>query len=159
MDPLPQAEDYAEYMNAHRDGWVAAAGLRFTRACRDEVRAEWEVGPAQLQAYGIVHGGVYAGVGETLASVGAALDALARGRSVVGLENHSTFLRAVRCGRLRAVARPLLRGRRTQVWEADIRDEEERLVATCRVRLLCLEPEAVPAAAKAEPKADPTGKY
>jgi uncharacterized protein (TIGR00369 family) len=55
----------------------------------------------------------------------------------VGLENTTSFIRAVRSGRLRAVARPVTRGRTTQVWEAWIRDEDERLVAQGRVRLLC----------------------
>lgn len=136
-------EDLAPLLNARRDGWNTAMDLRFVRATRDEVVAEWTVGPQHLQAYGIVHGGVHAGVVETLASVGAALDAAARGQSVVGLENQTSFLRAVREGTLRAVARPLARGRRTQVWEATITDAEGRAVATGRVRLLALDADAV----------------
>lgn len=73
--------------------------------------------PCHLQAYGIVHGGVYAGIIESLASVGAAIHALAEGKSVVGLENHTSFLRAVRSGTLHGVAKPLTRGRRSPVWE------------------------------------------
>ena len=60
---------------------------------------------------------------------------------MVGLENSTSFIRAVRSGRLHAVARPVTRGRTTQVWEAWIRDEEEKLVAQGRVRLLCLSDE------------------
>jgi len=58
---------------------------------------------------------------------------------VVGLENNTSFIRAVRAGtRLRAVATPVTRGRQTQVWAASIVDDGDRLVATGRVRLLCL---------------------
>lgn len=135
-------EDFADSLNAQRDGWNTAHGVRFVRATRDEVVAEWEVGPQHLQAYGIVHGGVHAGVIETIASVGAALDASSRGQSIVGLENHTSFIRAVREGTLRATARPITRGRRTQVWEATVTDAQGRTVATGRVRLLALEPEA-----------------
>ena len=135
----PPDGDFAPQLNDHRDGWNAAMGLRFVRATVDEVIAEWTVAPQHLQAYGIVHGGVHAGVIETLASVGAALSALPRGQSVVGLENHTTFLHAVREGTLRGVARPLSRGRRSQVWEGTITDAAGRTVATGRVRLLCLE--------------------
>jgi 1,4-dihydroxy-2-naphthoyl-CoA hydrolase len=132
--------DVAAEMNARsRDGWAAAMGITFVRATADEVVAEWTVGPQHLQPYGIVHGGVYSGVIETLASVGAALAALRNGSGVVGLENHTTFLRAVRSGRLEATATPLTRGRRTQVWEVAVRDDQARVVATGRVRLLCLE--------------------
>ena len=134
--------DFSEMLNQARGGWNEAMGLRFLRATADEVVAELEVGRVHQQPYGIVHGGVHAGVIETLASAGAALSAGARGQSVVGLENSTTFIRAVREGTLRATARPLTRGRRTQVWETTIVDADGRLVASGRVRLLCLEPGA-----------------
>jgi uncharacterized protein (TIGR00369 family) len=134
------AEDLAPELNAARDGWNEAMGLRFVKATADEVVVEWEVGANHRQPYGIVHGGVHCGVIETIASVGAAIYALPRQQAVVGLENHTSFLHAVREGVLRATARPLTRGRRTQVWEGEVRDAEGQLVATGRVRLLCLEP-------------------
>jgi uncharacterized protein (TIGR00369 family) len=59
---------------------------------------------------------------------------------VVGLENNTSFVRAVRAGaKLHAVSTPVTRGRRTQIWEARVLDDQERIVATGRVRLLCLE--------------------
>jgi len=64
------------------------------------------------------------------------------GKTVVGLENHTSFIRAVREGVLRGTARPLTRGRRTQVWEVSIADAKGALVATGRVRLLVIEPDA-----------------
>lgn len=135
----PNLDDLAPTLNERNDGWNAAMGLRFVRATADEVIAEWTVGPHHLQPYGLVHGGVYSGVIETVASVGAAVYGLARGLSVVGLDNHTSFLHAAREGTLRATAKPLTRGRRTQVWEATITDPTGRTVATGRVRLLCLE--------------------
>ena len=144
-----ETADFAESINAAmKDGWMAAMGIRLVRATRDEVVAELEVGPSHHQAYGIVHGGVHAGLIETIASVGAALDAMPHGRSVVGLENHTSFLRAVRGGKLRAVAKPLARGRRSQVWEGSVYDAEGRLAASGRVRLLVLEPDAEVAGSK-----------
>jgi uncharacterized protein (TIGR00369 family) len=148
----PPAQDVSPLLNAARDGWNEAMGVHFLRATEDEVIAEWDVGPQHLQGYGIVHGGVYAGVIETIASVGAALHAIVAGRSVVGLENHTSFIHAVREGRLRATAKPLTRGRRSQVWEGTVTDVGGRLIATGRVRLLCLEPEASLAGEKVELK-------
>jgi uncharacterized protein (TIGR00369 family) len=147
-EPLPVGQDVSEYLNTSRDGWNEAMGLRFVRATQDEVIAEWDVGPQHLQRYGIVHGGVHAGVIETVASVGAALHAIAAGRSVVGLENHTSFIRAVREGRLRVTAKPLTRGRHSQVWEGTVADAAGKLVATGRVRLLVLEPEVALAGEK-----------
>ncbi|HEY4241490.1 MAG TPA: PaaI family thioesterase [Kofleriaceae bacterium] len=119
-------------------GWDTEMGVTVLSASPDEVVAEWEVGPKHLQAYGIVHGGVYCGVIESLASLGAALVAMPRGQKVVGLENSTSFIKAVRGGKLRAVAKPVTRGRSTQVWEAWVRDETDHVVAQGRVRLLCL---------------------
>ena len=135
-------EDFAEMLNASLDGWSAAMGLRFVRATVDEVVAEIEVGTPHRQPYGIVHGGVYAGLVESVASVGAGLHARTLGRTIVGLENHTSFLHAVRDGVLRATARPLTRGKTTQVWEGTITDATDRVAATGRVRFLLLDPGA-----------------
>jgi uncharacterized protein (TIGR00369 family) len=132
------ADDFAAVVNAMPGGWVKAMGIVVTRATADEDACEWTVEDNHHQAYGIVHGGVHAGVIETLASIGAALVAMPRKQRVVGLENNTSFIRAVRSGILRATARPVTRGRTTQVWEAWIRDEEDKLVAQGRVRLLCV---------------------
>src|SRR6476646_2991065 len=131
--------NFAAALNAVPLGWTSFMGIRFVHATADEVIAELEIGPRHHQAYGIVHGGVLSGMIETVASVGAALAAMPRGQSVVGLENSTSFLTAVREGKLRATARPLNRGRRTQVWEATVADGEGRTVASGRVRLLALE--------------------
>ena len=73
---MSESIDAAPILNANLDGWCSANGLRFLRATASGVSAEWTVGPQQLQAYGIVHGGVHCGVIETLTSVGAAVFAL-----------------------------------------------------------------------------------
>ena len=135
-------QDFSERLNELPEGWLKAMGVTITLARADEVRAELTVGPEHLQGYGIVHGGVHCGLIESLASIGAALVAMPRGQSVVGLENNTSFVRAVRAGaKLHAVATPITRGRRTQVWEASVLDEKDQIVATGRVRLLCLEPD------------------
>src|SRR5262249_61813861 len=114
-------------------------GFAFTRLTPDEVECEVRVGPHLVQPYGLVHGGVYSSIVETLASVGAAMYAMPRGQTTVGLENTTSFLRAVRSGKLTGVARPLHRGRATQVWEVEVRSDDGKLAATGRVRMLCLE--------------------
>ena len=134
----PNGAEVSAFLNGAADGWAKAMGIRFVTATGDEVVAELEVAPQHLQPYGIVHGGVHAGLIETVASVGAALAALPRGQAVVGLENHTSFIRAARAGRVRARARPVTRGRTTQVWEVAVTDADERLLATGQVRLLCV---------------------
>ena len=121
-------------------GWDTAMGFRYVRVSRDEVVVEYDVAEVHKQPYGIVHGGVHCGVVEAVCSTGAGIDAMARGQSVVGLENHTSFVRAVRGGTITVTATPVTRGRRVQLWEAVCRDEGGKVVATGRVRLLCLDP-------------------
>src|ERR1700750_386785 len=103
---LPK-ENLAAQINARLGGWVAAMSVHFIHATGDQVVAEFAVGPQHLQAYGIVHGGVYSGVIESVASVGAALWARRYNQTVVGLENQTSFLVATRDGKLTATALPL----------------------------------------------------
>lgn len=122
-------------------------GFEWTTVTAELVELEFTVGPQHLQPYGLVHGGVHCGVVESVCSYGAALAAQERGLSgaVVGLENHTSFLRVAREGaRLRCRGVPISRGRTTQLWEATIRDEADRVVATGRVRLLTVVPAELP---------------
>lgn len=134
------SQDHVATVNGLPDGWVKAMGVQFVRATPDEVIAELEVGDAHRQPLGMVHGGVFSGLVETVTSIGAGINAMMAGKLSVGLENHTSFLHAVRRGKIRATARPLVRGARTHVWEASITDESDRVVATGRVRFLVLEP-------------------
>ncbi len=116
-------------------GWCGAMNLVFTAATGDEVACEIEIAEQHLQPFGLVHGGVYCGLIETIASIGATIHVHPNGQEAVGLENHTSFIRALRSGKLFALSRPISRGRTNQVWEAWVRDEKERLVARGTVRL------------------------
>lgn len=140
MNAFP--ENVLELINANLGGFNNALGLQFTKAAMDEYVAEIEITDKHLQPYGLVHGGVYAGMIETLCSTGAALAVWGENKNTVGLENNTSFLKAVRGGSLRCTARPLVLGNRSHVWEADIHDDQGRLVAAGRVRLMVLEPGA-----------------
>ncbi len=137
-DTTAASPDLAEYLNENVQGWNKLMGLRLVRATADEVVAEITADERHHQPYGLVHGGVYASMIETVCSVGAAAWALPQNLSVVGLDNHTSFLHAAREGRLTIVAKPLSRGRRTHLWEATVTDEGGRVCATGRVRLVCL---------------------
>lgn len=115
-------------------GFVKLLGLRIDQASSDRVVLTCPVTPDLHQPFGLVHGGVYATLAETAASIGASLWFGDQGK-VVGVSNHTDFLRAVRRGELRAEATPLSRGRTTQLWQVEIADEQGRLVAHAKVRL------------------------
>ncbi len=124
-----------EQMNEASKGTFAdVVGLRYTEITPDRVRGEWVVEPHLHQPMGIVNGGVYCTVIETLASIAGAVW-LGTGGTVVGVNNNTDFLRAVREGTLSAEATPVHRGRTQQLWQVVIVDEQRRPVAHGQVRL------------------------
>ena len=118
-------------------------GLVFTELTPDGARAHLEVQPKLLQPMGIVHGGVYCAMVESLASVAAyTWNASNGGGSVVGVNNNTDFLRAISSGTVYGAATPVHRGRRQQLWIVTIADSDDRLVARGQVRLQNLEAES-----------------
>ncbi|BBZ44114.1 esterase [Mycobacterium parmense] len=116
-------------------------GLRYTELGPDGVRAELEVTPKLLQPMGLVHGGVYCSMVESMASVAAHtwLTDRGAGGTVVGVNNNTDFLRSIGSGTVYGVAEPIHRGRRQQLWLVTITDADNRLVARGQVRLQNLE--------------------
>jgi len=123
--------------------YVERLGLRLLSATPDEVTAALTVDPdAHFHPWNAVHGGVYCAIVETLATLGAQLSAIPAGKLASGIENHTSFLRQVRGGELWARAVPVSRGRQLHLWDVRITDEQDRVVATGRVRLALLDPPA-----------------
>jgi uncharacterized protein (TIGR00369 family) len=121
-----------EYAKA---GFDKLIGLDLTAVGADEVRGTLTVTPDLLQPYGLLHGGVLCSVVETLGSVGGAAWFGERG-NVVGTSNHTNLLRSARDGaQLQAVATPVHQGRTSQLWAVEVRDEQDRLIATGQLRV------------------------
>ncbi len=117
-------------------------GLRFTELSPDGARAQLEVTPKLLQPMGLVHGGVYCSVVESMASVSAYTWLATRGGgNVVGVNNNTDFLRSIGSGTVYGRTEPIHRGRRQQLWLVTITDSADRLIARGQVRLQNLEAE------------------
>lgn len=119
--------------------FVRFLGLEFTECSGSRVVASWTAGEKHHQPYGIVHGGVYASVVETLGSLGSAAW-LGEGGKCVGVNNSTDFFRAVREGPLVSTATPLHQGRSQQVWVVETRDDQDRLIARGQLRVQNLTP-------------------
>ena len=121
-------------------GFDALYGLEILTLGEEEATAQVQVTPDVLQPGGLVHGGVYASIAESLTSF-ATWKAVARdGRSAQGLSNQTSFLRPILQGTIHATARRRHRGRTTWVWEVDITDDEGRLCALVRMTVAVREP-------------------
>lgn len=130
------AGDLDGYLGGDREHFDRLVGFEFDEVTADRVTGHLVAEAKHQQPYGIVHGGVYAGIVETLASVGAATWASDQEMIVVGVSNATDFVRAHREGRLDAVGTPIHRGRSQQLWEVRItRATDGKLVAKGQVRL------------------------
>ncbi len=84
------------------------------------------------QPYGLLHGGASCVLAETLASMGAALNAWPD-RVALGIEINASHHRSASEGRVRGVATPLRHGRTMSSWAVEITDEAGKLICTARV--------------------------
>ncbi len=98
-------------------------------------RARVPVEDRVCQPFGLVHGGTYAALAETLVSGATHLAVSQEGSFAVGQSNHTTFLRPVSSGTVHAEARARHRGRTTWVWEVDFTDDDGKLCAIARVTM------------------------
>ena len=123
------------------DGFDSELGLTYAEVTPDGGRAVLEIHEKLLQPWGIVHGGVYCSIIESLASISAHVWLSANGGgTVVGVNNNTDFLRAISSGTVTAVSTPIHRGRRQQLGLITITDANDRVVARGQVRLQNLEP-------------------
>ena len=112
-----------------------ALGLEITEGDAELARGRFRVTDAVRQPFGIVHGGAYAALAETLASAATYAAVQADGDVAVGLSNHTSFLRPVAEGFVHGEARRRHRGRTAWVWEVEFTDDAGRLCAISRVTL------------------------
>ena len=115
------------------DGFDALYGLTITEVSPELMRGEVPVRDEVRQPAGLVHGGVYASIAESLASVGTWLAVRDDGQVAMGLSNLTSFMRPITEGTIHAVARVRHRGRTTWVWEVEMLDDLQRPCVLSRV--------------------------
>jgi uncharacterized protein (TIGR00369 family) len=113
----------------------AALGFELLEATDEVARARFAVTDKVIQPFGLVHGGAYAALAESLTSMATFAAVAADGNMATGQSNNSSFLRPVTEGTVHAVARALHRGRTSWVWDVEFRDDEGRLAAITRMTI------------------------
>jgi 1,4-dihydroxy-2-naphthoyl-CoA hydrolase len=117
-------------------------GLTFETFQRDQVVARLDASERLHQPFGIVHGGVWCSVIESVASIAGWLHVALDGYVVVGVNNTTDFLRPHVTGPVEITGTPLHLGRQQHLWEVDICSEENKRVAHGQVRLHVMRPPA-----------------
>jgi len=110
-------------------------GFELLELSGERCRGRFAVEQRVQQPFGLVHGGAYAALAETMASWATVAAVGPDGNIAVGMSNSTTFLRPVTTGAVHADATPRHRGRTTWVWDVEFTDDERRLCAVSRVTL------------------------
>ena len=118
---------------------ISRLGIEFTEIGDDFLRARVPVDARTIQPYGLLHGGVSVVLAETLGSSGAHYSA-PEGTRCVGLDINANHLRGVTTGWVTATARPVHRGKSTQVWQIDLTNDAGELTCVSRLTLAMLLP-------------------
>jgi 1,4-dihydroxy-2-naphthoyl-CoA hydrolase len=117
------------------EGFDGLYGLEILTIGDEEVTAQVPVRDEIKQPAGLVHGGVFASIAESITSLATWLAVQEEGLSAQGLSNQTSFLRPILDGTVHAVARRRHRGRTTWVWEVEISDDRQRLCALVRMTI------------------------
>jgi 1,4-dihydroxy-2-naphthoyl-CoA hydrolase len=123
-----------------RDGLGEMLGIEHLEGSEGVARARIAVSERVLQPYGLVHGGAYSVLAETVCSKATAEAVIGEGRIAMGQSNNATFLRPISAGHLNATATARHRGRTSWVWEVEIADDAGRLCALVLVTVAVRRP-------------------
>ena len=128
-----------EELNKTSNTMLGHLGIEFSEVGDDFLRARMPVDHRTHQPYGLLHGGASVTLAETLGSTGAMMCVDPARYQVVGLEINANHVRGVREGWVTGTARPLHRGKSTQLWEIKIVEGAGKLVCVSRITLAVLE--------------------
>ncbi len=134
-----------------RNTLVEHLGIRITEIGDDFLVGTMPVDARTHQPMGILHGGASVALAETLGSMAANLCIDFRKFVCVGQEINANHIRPVSSGIVTGTARPVHIGKRSQVWQIEIRDERQRLVCLSRITLATVE-RAEPAQSAGKPE-------
>jgi 1,4-dihydroxy-2-naphthoyl-CoA hydrolase len=125
----------AEQINAALRGYDSLYGLELVSYTDTEVQARVTVREELKQPAGLIHGGVYASMAESMTSLATALAVYEGGNTAMGLSNNTSFLRPITAGVVHATATRIHRGRTTWVWDVRFSDDDGHTCAVTRMTI------------------------
>jgi 1,4-dihydroxy-2-naphthoyl-CoA hydrolase len=118
---------------------VSHLGIEFTEVGEDFLIARMPVDHRTHQPLGLLHGGASVALAETLGSVAAHILVDSQRQYCVGLEINANHIKGIRAGFVYGKTLPIHIGRKTQVWEIRITNEEGDLICISRITMAVLD--------------------
>ncbi len=127
-------------LNAHnRNTLMEVLEIEYTEVGENSLTATMPVNARVHQPMGILHGGATAALAESVGSAASALQLDLETQSAVGLELAINHLRSLREGQITGTARAVHIGRRTHLWQIEIHDQDQRLIAQAKLTMMVLD--------------------
>ena len=120
------------------DTLMETLDITFTEIGSDFLTATMPVNSRVHQPMGLLHGGATVALAETVASYAAHLFVGDPSKEVRGIEITANHIKSKRDGLVTATARPIHKGRTTQLWEVRVTDEEGNLISLCKMTCIIL---------------------
>ena len=118
---------------------VENLGIEIIDVGHNFISGKMPVDERTKQPFGLLHGGASVALAETLGSIGAGMQIDHSSQSVVGIEINANHLKSVKTGWVFGKATAIRVGRKIQVWEIDIRNEDGDFVCKSRLTLAVIE--------------------
>jgi 1,4-dihydroxy-2-naphthoyl-CoA hydrolase len=114
-------------------------GIKITDFGDGYISGKMPVDERTIQPFGLLHGGASAALAETLGSIAGGMKVDHEGKTVVGIEINCNHLRSVRSGWVNGIAKPIKLGKKIQVWNIEIKNDSDDLVAVSRLTLAVID--------------------
>lgn len=128
--------DLKEINSFNKNTLMSHLGIEVTEYTEKIVSGKMPVDHRTHQPMGLLHGGASAAFIESLGSIGSALMVDLNKQYIVGLEINTNHIRGVKSGFVYCKATCVHKGRTTHIWNADITNEQGKLVSTGRLTVL-----------------------
>ena len=112
--------------------------IKVTEIGDNYVVARMPVTPAVHQPDGILHGGASVALAESVGSIATHLFVDTEKYFVRGLEISANHIKSIKDGYVTATAKPIHKGRTTQIWEIKITDDANNLISLCKLTAIIL---------------------
>ena len=114
---------------------TSTIGIEITDIGDDFICGKMPVDERTTQPFGLLHGGASAALAETLGSIGGGIKVYSNNETVVGIEINANHLKSARDGWVYGKATSIRIGKKIQVWNIEITNEDDDLICVSRLTL------------------------
>ena len=126
------------YNASTKNTLMEALGIQFTEIGDNYLSASMPVDKRTHQPMGLLHGGATVALAETLGSMGSYMRVKHLNKAIVGVEINANHISSARSGLVIGTSTLIHEGRKTHVWNTEIKDEKGKLISVCRLTVMVI---------------------